>query len=273
VKRLRFAVGVALALLPSPLKIPLYRWLYGYRIGKGVRIGLSPLIGVRRCRIGDHTRIGSFNLFYEVSDLEVGDHTRIGFLNLFRGGQVITIGRYATILRQNVFNSIIDRNFVDPVEPVLHLGTGSVVTSGHWLDFSAGIDIGSHTVVGGRNSSFWTHNRQRGRGISVGCHCYMGSEVRVAPGTEVPPLCIVALGSVLTGRPSPPRSLIGGNPASVVRPLRQHDLFLIARKTRDDIPDELSSGDLPDDLRSASRQPHRDECMCPARAEDSPALA
>jgi acetyltransferase-like isoleucine patch superfamily enzyme len=272
VKRLRFAIGLGLALLPSPLKIPLYRWLFGYRIGKGVRIGLSPLIGVRRCRIGDHARIGSFNLFYEVGDLEVGDHARIGFLNLFRGGRKVRIGAYASILRQNVFNSIIKRDFVDPVDPVLDLGTGSVVTSGHWLDFSAGIDIGDHTIVGGRNSSFWTHNRQRGRRISVGCHCYIGSEVRVAPGAEVPPLCIVALGSVLTGRSSPPRSLIGGNPASVVRPLGQQDLFLIVHKTRDDIPDDVASGDFPDDLRTAARQPDRAGCACPARAEDLPAL-
>ena len=84
--RLRFALSVLLALLPSWLKVPLYRMLFGYRIGRGVRIGLSPLFGVGRCRIGDHARIGSFNLFYQVGDLEIGDHAQIGFLNLFRGG-------------------------------------------------------------------------------------------------------------------------------------------------------------------------------------------
>ena len=83
--RLRFALSVLLALLPSWLKVPLYRMLFGYRIGRGVRIGLSPLFGVGRCRIGDHARIGSFNLFYQVGDLEIGDHAQIGFLNLFRG--------------------------------------------------------------------------------------------------------------------------------------------------------------------------------------------
>ena len=178
--RLRFALSVLLALLPSWLKVPLYRMLFGYRIGRGVRIGLSPLFGVGRCRIGDHARIGSFNLFYQVGDLEIGDHAQIGFLNLFRGGRKVRIGAYASILRQNVFNSIIKRDFVDPVDPVLDLGAGATITSGHWLDFSAGIGIGDHTIVGGRNSSFWTHNRQRGRPIAVGCHCYLGSEIRVA---------------------------------------------------------------------------------------------
>jgi hypothetical protein len=84
---LRFAFASLLALLPSFIKLPLYRWLYGYRIGKNVKIGLSPLVGVQRCTIGADVRIGSFNLFYQVAELEIGDHTRIGFLILFSGCQ------------------------------------------------------------------------------------------------------------------------------------------------------------------------------------------
>jgi acetyltransferase-like isoleucine patch superfamily enzyme len=265
VRRLKFAACTALALLPSWLKIPLYRLLFGYRIGKGVRIGFSPFFGVGRCRIGDGARIGSFNLFYRVTELDIGDHAHIGPLNLFRGGQRVRIGSYSTIIRLNVFNSILERDFVDPVEPVLEMGTGAVVTSGHWLDFSAGLGVGEHTIVGGRNSSFWTHNRQRGRPISVGCHCYIGSEVRAAPGAVVPPFCVVALGSVLSGRAGPPRSLIGGNPAAAVRALRERDLFFITRKTRDDIPDDVASSLLPDDLRAAGRQSSEVEVeiVCP----------
>ena len=100
----------------------------------------------------------------------------------------------------------------------------------------------------------------RGRPISVGCYCCLGSEVRVAPGTVVPPFCIVALGSVLSGQRrggpvfGPPRSLIGGNPAAVVRTLRECELFLVTRKTRNDIPDDVASALLPDDLRAAARR-------------------
>jgi hypothetical protein len=104
--------------------------------------------------------------------------------------------------------------------------------------------------VGGRNSSFWTHNRQRGRPIAIGCHCYLGSEIRVAPGAEVPSFSIVALGSVVSGPIGPARSLIGGNPASVVRELQSRDLSLVVHKTRADIPDNLAMTHLPDDLRS-----------------------
>jgi acetyltransferase-like isoleucine patch superfamily enzyme len=245
---LKALFAVALALLPSCLKVPLYRWLFGYRIGRGVRIGLSPFIGVRRCTIGDRARIGSCNAFVRVEELNIGAHTRIGFLNLFRGGRRVDVGPYATILRQNVFNAIVDGDFLGPVDSTLELGAGVAVSSGHWLDFSDRIVVGAHSIIGGRNSSFWTHNRQRARAIIIGAHCYLGSEIRAAPGVEVPPLCIVALGSVLVGQLEPARSLIGGNPAAVLRPLKDRDLYLVCRKTRADVPDDLVRADLPNDL-------------------------
>lgn len=269
---LKFAMCVTLALLPSRLKVPLYRGLFGYRIGRGVRIGFSPFFGVTRCRIGDGARIGSFNLFYRVGDLDIGHRASIGFLNLFRGGGRIRIGEYSTIIRLNTINSILEGDFVDPVEAVFDLGTGAVVTSGHWLDFSAGLAIGDHTIVGGRNSSFWTHNRQRGRGIVIGCHTYFGSEVRVAPGVEVPPFCIVALGSVLSGHFGLPRSLIGGNPASVVRELREHDLYLVVRKTREDLPNDVAMAHLPDDLLAMSRRACDGERQAPLGGPCGPGL-
>jgi acetyltransferase-like isoleucine patch superfamily enzyme len=244
----RMIFAALLALLPSWLKVPLYRWWYGYQIGKGVRIGWSVFVGVGSCRIGDGVRIGHGNLFYQIGDLSIGTHAQIGFLNLFRGGQRIEIGDYATILRKNVFNAILDPDFVEPVESVLILGCGSVVTTGHWLDFSDRITIGDHSIIGGRHSSFWTHNRQRGRGITVGHHCYLGSEVRFAPGVEIAPCCIVALGSVLMGRCDQQRSLIAGNPATVLRPLQEKDYSLVTRKTRQDIPDHLANALLPRDL-------------------------
>ena len=93
----------------------------------------------------------------------------------------------------------------------------------------------------------------------MGCHCYLGSEIRVAPGAELPKFCIVALGSVLAGQFWPPRSLIGGNPASVARELQERDLILIVHKTRDDIPDELGRCTCP---KTCSRPPVSPTASC-----------
>lgn len=246
---MRLTLAMALAILPSFLKIPLYRWWHGFRIGKGVRIGFSPFVGIERCTIGDDVRIGSFNLFTGVKELTIGDHTRIGFLNLVRGGDRVSMGSYTTILRFNTLNAIVDGDFVTPVESTLDLGSGVFVASGHWLDFSAGIRIGDHSIIGGRHSSFWTHNRQRGRSIDIGHHTYLGSEIRVAPGACIPSLSIVALGSVVIGLVEPERHLFGGNPARMLRPLNDDDFFLITQKTRRDIPDSVAYAFLSSDLR------------------------
>jgi acetyltransferase-like isoleucine patch superfamily enzyme len=241
--KLRFfqvAGSCLLAVLPSRVKLPLYRLLYGYHIGKGVKIGFgTALIGVHCCRIGDHVRIGCFNLFVHIQRLEITDYAQIGYVNLFRGGDSIRIGAHATILRLNVFNSILRPDAVNPLHPVLELGTRVVITTGHWLDFTDRLVIGASTVIGGRNSSFWTHSRQRTRAITVGPHCYLGSEVRAAPGVEVPASCIVGLGSVLIGRFTEPRSLIAGNPAKVLRALHERELFLVGRTTCSDAPHQL----------------------------------
>lgn len=248
-RHLWMALQIAIAMLPCWLKLPIYRSCFGYEIGRRVRIGFSPIVGVRRLRIGEGTRIGWFNVFYHIEEVVIGRRVTVGFLNCFRGGRLIRIGDYCSILRLNTMNAIIDGDFIAPIDPTLEIGAGAVVTTGHWLDFSAGIRIGDHVIVGGRNSSLWTHNRQIGKPISLASHTYMGSEVRLAPGVTVAPFCVVALGSVLSGRFELPRCLIGGNPGRVVRTLSQRDLFLVTRKTRRDIPDEFELYFLPEDLR------------------------
>ena len=167
------------------------------------------------------------------------------FLNLFRGGKIIQIGSYAAILRQNVMNSILDPEAANPTTPELILGDGVIVTTGHWLDFTDQIRVGPHTIIGGRNSSFWTHNRDRTRPISLGHHCYLGSEIRIAPGVRLAACSVVALGSVLLTSIEQTCCVIAGNPAAVARPLEERDRTLITRKTRSDIPDDLAALLLP----------------------------
>ena len=63
--KMAFVAGVMIALLPSAVKVALYRLVYKYDVGRNVRIGFSPLVGVRRCRIGDGVRIGHLNVFIQ----------------------------------------------------------------------------------------------------------------------------------------------------------------------------------------------------------------
>ncbi len=236
--RLRLATLAVVALLPGILKRPLYRWLFGYRIGRGVRLGLS-LLDARDVELGDGTRIGHFNLVLRVGSFKTGRHAHIGSLNILRGGERLTLGDYASVMRLNVLNAIPDHDCTTAPRSVLDVGDGAVIVSGHRVDFTDAVSLGRNVIVGGRNSSLWTHNRQQTAPITIGDFCYLGSEIRVAPGGRLADECILALGSVLSGSIDAPRSLVGGVPAKVVRPLHDEDLVLVHRKTRDDIPDDL----------------------------------
>ena len=236
--KLRLSALALVAVLPGFLKRPLYRWLFGYKIGRRVRLGLS-LIDARECEIADDVSVGHLNLVLGVGRLSVGEHARIGFLNVIRGGEEVAIGRWAEILRMNEINSIPDPLVVNPTDPRFHLGDGSIVTAGHKIDFTDRVSIGRRTILGGRNSSLWTHNRQRTRPIEIGELTYVGSEIRVAPGGVIPSRCIVGIGSVITGRLEGESMLIAGVPARAVKQLSEGDRFLVENKTRPDLPDDI----------------------------------
>lgn len=236
--KFRLLVLACIAPLPSFLKRPCYRTFFGYRVGRRVKVGFS-IIDAKRCEIGDDSIIGHLNIIIGVESLTLGDHVRIGFLNIIRGGAEVNLGRYSELIRMNEINSIPEPDAVNPVEPRFNLGAGSIITTGHKIDFTDRVDVGRRTIIGGRNSSLWTHNRQRTLPVRIGEFAYLGSEIRVAPGSSVPSRCIVGIGAVVTGKIEAEGWLIAGVPAKPIKELSAEDKFLIERKTRPDLPDDV----------------------------------
>ena len=236
--KFKLLILACIAVLPSFLKRPCYRLFFGYRVGKRVRIGLS-IVDARTCQLDDDVEIGHLNIIVGVHTLTVGEHARIGHLNIIRGGDEVRLGRFSEIMRLNEINSIPDPEVVNEIDPRFLLGDGSIITAGHKIDFTDRVEIGRRTIIGGRNSSLWTHNRQRTRPIVIGSFTYVGSEIRIAPGGSIPSRCIVGIGSVVTGQLSGEEQLIAGVPAKVVKGLSEEDKFLIERKTRRDLPDNI----------------------------------
>jgi carbonic anhydrase/acetyltransferase-like protein (isoleucine patch superfamily) len=233
----RLAVLALIGLLPSLVKKPLYRLLFGYQFGAGVRIGVS-LLDARALILSAGTRIGHLNAVVRVERFQTGQFARIGVLNVIRGGERVSLGDYSEVMRLNVLNAIPDHDCTTDPESVLDVGAGTVITSGHRVDFTDKVMLGRNVIIGGRNSSLWTHNRQETAPIEIGDFCYLGSEVRLAPGAKLANECLLAIGAVLAGEIKEPRSLVAGVPAKVVRPLNEKDLARIRRKTRKDMPDD-----------------------------------
>jgi acetyltransferase-like isoleucine patch superfamily enzyme len=236
---LRTVVLLVAALMPSPITVAIYRHVLRYRVGRGVRIGVS-IVHAGDCAIGDDAVIGHGNVIVRVGRLVIGDHVRIGHLNLIRGGREVRLERYSELLRLNQLNSIPDAEVVDgTADPRLIVGPGCVVTSGHKIDFTDRVELGRRVIVGGRNSSLWTHNRQRIAPIVVGAFTYLGSEIRMAPGSSVPAKSIVGIGAVVTDALTGDGCLYGGVPARMIKELDERDRYLVERKTREDLPDDV----------------------------------
>jgi acetyltransferase-like isoleucine patch superfamily enzyme len=240
------------AILPQPLKRRLYQWVFGYQIGQNVRIGFA-LLDCAQLSVGDHSIISHAVAFLGCGDVCIGQHVHIGPCNLFRGGKRIELDDYCQLLRLNVINSIPDNDCVNAPESIFSLGYGSVVTAEHRIDFTDRVTIGRCTTIAGRNSSIWTHIRRSGSPVKIGDFCYVGSEVRLAPGVRVGDCCIVGLGAVVTRGTTQSNWLIGGMPAQPIRRLRNQDYELIFCKTRPDLPEQVL-----EDQRNPLRRPVAD---------------
>lgn len=237
-RKARLVILCGVSVLPSFLAKPLLRILFGYKIGKRVRIGFS-IVDADECEIGDDVSIGHLNVFTRVGKLSIGEHSRIGSLNVFRGGDEIRIGRYCDILRLNEINSIPEPDAANDLDPRLLMGDGSMIAASHKIDFTDRVEFGKCVIFGGRNSSIWTHNRQKTKPVSIGERTYLGSEIRVAPGSVIAPRCIVGMGAVISGRFDAEHKLIGGVPAKEIKDLDEEGRFLTERKTRSDLPDDI----------------------------------
>lgn len=110
------------------------------------------------------------------------------------------------------------------------LGRGSGLGDGCHVGASGGIAIGADVIAGPfvsfhsqehRFDDPTTPIRLQGtieRGIVVADDCWIGARVTVLDGTTLGAGCVVAAGAVVRGE-FPPRSLIGGVPARVLREL------------------------------------------------------
>jgi acetyltransferase-like isoleucine patch superfamily enzyme len=210
----------AVVILPSWLKIPIYRCIFSYRIGKHVKIGLS-WINVGKMEIGDYVVIRDLVRFKDIPEVRIGDHCTIGFGTTFTSTFEFTNSK-GMAARGN--------------RPMLSIGRHCGITMLHHFDVQDMFTIGDYTTIAGRGSVFFTHyldvitGMQAAKPISIGRYCMVGSNVRFAPGASVPDCCVVGMGSVVTQKFTETHCLIGGNPAAVIHKLPEDAAYF--KRTR-----------------------------------------
>jgi acetyltransferase-like isoleucine patch superfamily enzyme len=83
--------------------------------------------------------------------------------------------------------------------------------------YPRGIHIGPETYIA-FDAAILCHDMTRGiyRDTRIGRRCFIGARSFILPGVEIGDECIVAAGSIVT-RSVPPRCIVAGNPAVIVR--------------------------------------------------------
>ncbi len=83
--------------------------------------------------------------------------------------------------------------------------------------FPIGVHVGPYSYIA-FNVRFLTHDRTRGLYLHtrIGANCFIGGCSLILPGVEIGDNCVVGAGSVVT-KSVPPRSIVAGNPAKVIR--------------------------------------------------------
>jgi acetyltransferase-like isoleucine patch superfamily enzyme len=199
--------------LPWPARRVLFNTLFGWQIDKSSSVGLSLFIGVRHVKIGPRVRIGHFTVFRDLNRLEIGADSTIGQWNWITAAKKFLLARH------------------DDREGFLAVGEHCAITSRHYLDCTAGITLGSFSTIGGVRSTILTHQidlsdcRQTGRPVRIGAYCFIGSNVRIAPGSWITDRCAVAMGSVVAGTLEEPGMLYAGVPARPRRELGEAKYF------------------------------------------------
>lgn len=83
--------------------------------------------------------------------------------------------------------------------------------------FPVGVHVGKNSWVA-FDARILTHDRTRGLYLHtrIGENCFIGGRSLILPGVEIGDNCVIGAGSVVT-KSVPPRSLVAGNPARIIR--------------------------------------------------------
>lgn len=119
--------------------------------------------------------------------------------------------------------------------------------------FPKGVHIGAYSYIA-FGARILTHDRTRGLYVHtrIGQNCFIGGESIILPGVEIGDNCVIGAGSVVT-RDVPPRSIVAGNPAQVLRndiEVEAYGRFIDADDTERRLrKTDPSAGALPDRMK------------------------
>ena len=196
-------------LLPLPWRIrrPLLNLLFGFKIDRGARVGLSLLLA-DRVAMGEGAYIGDLNVIKKMAELNLACHAKIGRLNWING--------------YRSENSPFFKDAPDRIS-ALDIEEHGAVTGWHYLDCTNRVRIGAFSILAGMRSQILTHSidvkvsHQMTAPVAVGRYCFVGTGAILLQGAVLADYCVLAAGSVLRSAHREEYCVLSGVPAEKVR--------------------------------------------------------
>ena len=193
--------------LPWPLRRRALNSWFGFEIHPAARIGLS-WIFPGKLKMEPGASIGHFTVAIHLDYILMGAQSGIGRGNWITGLSTSSNSRH--------FSHQPDR------KAGLELGESSNITKNHHIDCSNRISIGRFSTVAGYNSQFLTHsinleaNRQESAPIIIGDYTFVGTNVVMLGGSNLPPYSVLGAKSLLNKVFTEEWKLYGGVPAKML---------------------------------------------------------
>lgn len=201
-RKLRVLLGLAVGLLPAARAKNHLLNVLGHDVHPSARIAPVLLIGVRRLRVGQGTKIGYGNVLRGLALAEFGAENLIGARNDIRANPG--------------FRAVADE---PELVGVFRTGDRVFISRRHVFDCSGGVVLGDKSGLAGRDVFVYSHSYDPELDIvtcaptRIGTNSMVASKTTLAMGATLPDRCILALGAVLLPGATRTDALYGGVPA------------------------------------------------------------
>lgn len=197
-----------LILLPWRLKRFCLIRFFGFNLHPSSRIGLS-WVYPSQLMMEEGSKIGHFNVAIHLDSIIMKRKSSIGRSNWITGFSSKTPSRHFQHQPERI--------------SMLTMHEGAAITKHHHIDCTCPVTIGKFTTIAGYYSQLLTHSidiiesRQDSRPIIIGDYCFVGTNVVVLGGSQLPDYSVLGAKSLLSKSFETPYALYAGQPAIYVK--------------------------------------------------------
>jgi acetyltransferase-like isoleucine patch superfamily enzyme len=196
-------------ILPWRLKYIYLNKVFKYNIDKTANIGFAWIFPAK-LEMSAFSTIGHFSVAIHLDKISLREYSSIGRSNWITG--------FSTKKKSKHFEHQVENR-----ESILKIGSHSAITKHHHLDCTNKIEIGNFTTVAGYHSQLLTHsiniyeNRQDSHPITIGDYCFIGTNVVILGGSNLPSFTVLGAKSLLNKKFEDKYYLYAGVPAEPVK--------------------------------------------------------